>query len=67
MKYKLYVFIWLNNYSFCQLEGALEQERKARMNCEREKSKLEGDLKLNLMSVEHLESGQLQLTEKLRK
>nr|XP_060496089.1 myosin-15 isoform X2 [Panthera onca] len=50
-----------------ELEGALEQERKARMNCEREKSKLEGDLKLNLMSVEHLESGQLQLTEKLRK
>uniref|UniRef100_A0A8C3YQK6 Myosin heavy chain 15 n=1 Tax=Catagonus wagneri TaxID=51154 RepID=A0A8C3YQK6_9CETA len=50
-----------------ELEGALEQESKARMNCEREKRKLECDLKLNQESVEVLESGQLQLAEKLRR
>ncbi|XP_037004764.2 myosin-15 [Artibeus jamaicensis] len=50
-----------------ELEGALEQERKARMNCEREKCKLESDLKLNQERVAHLESSQLQLAEKLRK
>ncbi|ELK18146.1 Myosin-15 [Pteropus alecto] len=48
-------------------EGTLEQERKARMNCEREKRKLEGDLKLNQESMAYLESSQLQLAEKLRK
>ncbi|KAF3827593.1 hypothetical protein GH733_003079 [Mirounga leonina] len=47
-----------------ELEG---QERKARMNCEREKSKLEGDFKLQCVSMEHLESGQVQLAEKLSK
>ncbi|KAF6385171.1 hypothetical protein mRhiFer1_011460 [Rhinolophus ferrumequinum] len=47
--------------------GALEQERKAKMNCEREKLKLEGELKLNQESLAYLESSQLQLAEKLRK
>nr|XP_010969056.2 myosin-15 isoform X2 [Camelus bactrianus] len=50
-----------------ELEGALEQESKVRMNCERENRKLEGDLKLNRESMEHLESGQRQLAEKLRR
>lgn len=67
MDYKLYLFIWLNDISFCQLEGAFEQERKARMNCEREKRKLEGDFKLTQESAEFLESSQLQLAEKMRK
>ncbi|KAM5275971.1 LOW QUALITY PROTEIN: myosin-15 [Hipposideros larvatus] len=49
------------------LEGAFEQERKVKMNCEREKLKLEGDLKLNRESLAYLESSQLQLAEKLRK
>lgn len=66
-KVETLLFIWLNPISFCQLEGALEQESKARMNCERERRKLEGDLKLNQESMEILESGQLQLAEKLRR
>lgn len=41
VKYEHYLFIWLNDISFCQLEGAVEQEKKARINCEREKSKLD--------------------------
>ncbi|MBZ3879743.1 Myosin-15 [Sciurus carolinensis] len=41
-----------------KLEGALE--RKARMNCEREKHKLENDLKVNQETVENLESSQQQ-------
>uniref|UniRef100_A0A8C6DWD5 Myosin heavy chain 15 n=1 Tax=Moschus moschiferus TaxID=68415 RepID=A0A8C6DWD5_MOSMO len=50
-----------------RLEGALEQENKARMNCEKEKCKVEGELKLNQESMEDLESRQLQLAEKLRR
>ncbi|XP_077850248.1 myosin-15 [Macaca mulatta] len=50
-----------------KLEGALEQERKARINCERELHKLEGDLKLNQESMENLESSQRHLAEELRK
>eukprot|EP00069_Balaena_mysticetus_P010234 bmy_20593T0 len=50
-----------------ELEGALEQESKARMNCEKEKCKLEGEVKLNQESMEDLESRQLQLAEKLRR
>ena len=67
VKYKLNLYIGLNNISFCQLEGALEQESKARMNCEKEKCKVEGELKLNQESMEDLESRQLQLVEKLRR
>ncbi|KAM7133185.1 LOW QUALITY PROTEIN: myosin-15 [Molossus nigricans] len=48
------------------LEGALEQERKARMNCGRKKHRLEGDLKLTQERVLHLESRQPQLAEGLR-
>ncbi|KAM9089909.1 LOW QUALITY PROTEIN: myosin-15 [Megaptera novaeangliae] len=50
-----------------ELEGALEQESKARMKCEKEKCKLEGEVKLNQESMEDLESRQLQLAEKLRR
>ena len=67
VKYKLNLYIGLNNISFCQLEGALEQESKARMNCEKEKCKVEGELKLNQESMDDLESRQLQLAEKLRR
>ncbi|XP_073928477.1 myosin-15 [Castor canadensis] len=49
------------------LEGALERERKVRMNSEREKHKLEGDLKMNQENVENLESSQQRLAEQLRK
>ncbi|XP_060990295.1 myosin-15 [Dama dama] len=50
-----------------ELEGALEQESKARMTCEKEKCKVEGELKLTQEGVEDLESRQLQLAEKLRR
>uniref|UniRef100_H0V075 Myosin heavy chain 15 n=1 Tax=Cavia porcellus TaxID=10141 RepID=H0V075_CAVPO len=50
-----------------ELEGTLERERKARMNCEREKHKLEGDLKVTQENVEHLEHSQWQLAEQLRR
>uniref|UniRef100_A0A8C5NX37 Myosin, heavy chain 15 n=1 Tax=Jaculus jaculus TaxID=51337 RepID=A0A8C5NX37_JACJA len=49
------------------LEGALERERKARLKCEREKHRLEGDLKKNQESAEDLERSQQQLAEQLRK
>lgn len=38
-------------YSLCQLEGSLEQEKKVRMDLERAKRKLEGDLKLTQESI----------------
>jgi myosin protein heavy chain len=37
------------------------------MNSEREKHKLEGDLKMNQENVENLESSQQRLAEQLRK
>lgn len=37
--------------SLCQLEGSLEQEKKVRMDLERAKRKLEGDLKLTQESI----------------
>ena len=37
------------------------------MKCEKEKCKLEGEVKLNQESMEDLESRQLQLAEKLRR
>ncbi|XP_066097731.1 myosin-15 [Saccopteryx bilineata] len=47
------------------LEGALEQERRRRMNCEREKHKLEGALELSQGSAADLESRQRLLAQKL--
>lgn len=49
------------------MEDALEQERKARRKCMREKCKLEGELKKNLEDVESLESSRQQLAEQLKK
>ncbi|XP_051006310.1 myosin-15 [Acomys russatus] len=49
------------------LEGDLEQERKARMKCEKEKRKLQGELKMNQEGAENLESSRQQLAEQLRK
>ena len=65
--YKPNLYTGLSNISFCQLEGALEQESRARMTCEKEKCKVEGELKLTQERVEDLESRQLQLAEKLRR
>lgn len=50
-----------------QLESALEQEKKIRMDLERAKRKLEGDLKLTQESVMDLENDKQQLEEKLKK
>lgn len=45
----------------------MEQEKKLRMDLERVKRKLEGDLKLSLESVMDLENDKQQLEEKLKK
>ena len=50
-----------------QLEGSLEQEKKARMDLERAKRKLEGDLKLTQESIMDLENDKQQSEEKLKK
>uniref|UniRef100_A0A8C2VCK6 Myosin heavy chain 15 n=1 Tax=Chinchilla lanigera TaxID=34839 RepID=A0A8C2VCK6_CHILA len=50
-----------------ELEGTLEWERKVRMNWEREKHKLKGDLKVTQENVENLEQSQWRLAEQLRK
>lgn len=50
-----------------QLESSLEQEKKVRMDLERAKRKLEGDLKLSQESVMDLENDKQQLDEKLKK
>jgi hypothetical protein len=49
------------------LEGDLERERKARMKCEREKRKLQDELKMNQEGAENLESSRQKLAEQLRK
>ncbi|XP_040924539.1 myosin-1-like isoform X2 [Betta splendens] len=49
------------------LEGALEQEKKARMDVERVKRKLEGDLKLSQEFIMDLENDKQQLEERLKK
>ncbi|XP_048201768.1 myosin-15 [Perognathus longimembris pacificus] len=49
------------------LEGALEQERKARKNCERERHRLVGDLKTIQDHAENLENRHQQLAAQLRK
>ncbi|KAM4889425.1 LOW QUALITY PROTEIN: myosin-15 [Thomomys bottae] len=48
------------------LEDAFE-ERKARMNCERERHRLEEDLKSTQHNVENMESSQQQLAAQMRK
>lgn len=45
----------------------MEQEKKLRMDLERVKRKMEGDLKLSLESVMDLENDKQQLEEKLKK
>lgn len=47
--------------------SSLEQEKKVRMDLERAKRKLEGDLKLTQESVMDLENDKQQLEEKLKK
>jgi len=53
--------------SVLQLEGSLEQEKKARMDLERAKRKLEGDLKLSQETVMDLENDNQQSGEKINK
>lgn len=50
-----------------QLECSLEQEKKLRMDTERAKRKLEGDLKLTQESVADATQDKQQLEEKLKK
>lgn len=50
-----------------QVEGSLEQEKKVRMDVERTKRKLEGDLKLSMNSVRDLENQKEDLEERLKK
>lgn len=45
----------------------MEQEKKVRMDVERAKRKLEGDLKLAQESIMDLENGNQQLKEHLKK
>lgn len=55
------------SFFILQLESSLEQEKKVRMDLERAKRKLEGDLKLTQESVMDLENDKQQLEEKLKK
>lgn len=50
-----------------QLESSLEQEKKLRVDLERNKRKLEGDLKLAQESMLDLENDKQQLDERLKK
>lgn len=50
-----------------QLECSLEQEKKLRMDTERAKRKLEGDLKLTQETVTDTTQDKQQLEEKLKK
>lgn len=50
-----------------QLESSLEQEKKLRVDLERNKRKLEGDLKLAHESILDLENDKQQLDERLKK
>lgn len=60
-----YVFLRLPYVN--QLECSLEQEKKLRMDLERVRRKLEGDLKLSLESFMDLENDKQQLEERLKK
>lgn len=62
------VLIFLKrNYKLFQLESSLEQEKKLRVDLERNKRKLEGDLKLAQESILDLENDKQQLDERLKK
>lgn len=50
-----------------QVEVSLEQEKRVRVDLERTKRKLEGDLKLSMDSVRDLENQKDQLEENLKK
>lgn len=54
-------------HSTPQLECSLEQEKKLRMDTERAKRKLEGDLKLTQETVTDTTQDKHQLEEKLKK
>lgn len=49
-----------------QAEGSLQQEKKQRVEIERTKRKLEGDLKLSQDSVKDLENQRETLEERLK-
>lgn len=53
--------------SSLQVEGSLLQEKKLRVDLERAKRKLEGDLKLSVNSVRDLENQREDLEERLNK
>ena len=50
-----------------QIESSLEQEKKIRMDLERSKRKLEGDLKLSHETIMDLENDKQQSEEKIKK
>lgn len=54
-------------FCYLQVEGSLEQERKTRLELERTKRKLEGDLKLSKDSVNNLENQKEELEDRLKK
>lgn len=53
--------------SHVQVEASLELEKKVRLDLERTKRKLEGDLKLSVDSVRDLETQKEEQEERLRK
>lgn len=57
----------LREWCLLQLESSLEQEKKLRVDLERNRRKLEGDLKLAQESVSDLENDKQQLDERLQK
>lgn len=61
------MFLRFLTASSLQVEGSLEQEKKARVELERVKRKLEGDLKLSMDSVRDLENQKEDLEDALKK
>lgn len=55
------------SFSSLQVESSLELEKKVRVELERSKRKLEGDLKLSMDSVKDLEKQREDLEERLKK
>nr|XP_020744198.1 myosin-3 isoform X4 [Odocoileus virginianus texanus] len=60
-------FVLKRRRCLLQLESSLEQEKKLRVDLERNKRKLEGDLKLAQESILDLENDKQQLDERLKK
>lgn len=60
-------FVLKRKWCLFQLESSLEQEKKLRVELERNKRKLEGDLKLAQESILDLENDKQQLDERLKK